>query len=756
MCAKRLYSCVLHIRSISNVQKVLNDAKKTGKVVGIHGRLGDLGTIDDKYDVAITTACGALNHIVVENTAVAQYCCDLLRKTGAGVATFIMLDKQQHLQEKMMANKGKLPADRLFDLVKPKDAKFLPAFYFALRDTLVAGNLDDAMKIAYQGKTRFRVVTEEGQVIDTSGTMSGGGNKVARGGMSSKASDEEGLSGKELEALEKKLAKQSDELTATRTKVQQLERAIEQWQGECQKLQSAAVKLQMELEALVKEESETRENLKIFEAEVKANPEDVGKAKELAKKLKEAEGELEKAKAKSGAVEAKVLKLQDDIMNAGGEKLRMQKKKVEGMKVALEEATSAVSKGKVTIKSAHKAVEKAEAAAKAAEEEVQTSASDLEKARADLKAIEEAALAVMETYKALEAQLEAKASSLKEMEKEFEKHKAVVAKARGAQVDVENELQDVQKTLQDVKERNAHWLKKLALLREEYERDLKEMGDLQIAVEDEDAGEAAEGGDGDAAMAESKEAAGEAARRKVFELSPEALARHTVKNVKYEITMLEETMQRMNPNMAAIAEWRLKDAEFKVKQAELDAATERRDAVRAKHDALRKQRLDEFMAGFSVISMRLKEMYQMITLGGDAELELVDSLDPFSEGIVFSVRPPKKSWKNISNLSGGEKTLSSLSLVFALHHYKPTPLYVMDEIDAALDFKNVSIVANYIKERTKDAQFIIISLRNNMFELADRLVGIYKTHHCTKSVTINPAMLAAHLPAPASAPQVAV
>lgn len=61
-----------------------------------------------------------------------------------------------------------------------------------------------------------------------------------------------------------------------------------------------------------------------------------------------------------------------------------------------------------------------------------------------------------------------------------------------------------------------------------------------------------------------------------------------------------------------------------------------------------------------------------------------------------SVRPPKKSWKKIFNLSGGEKTLSSLALVFALHHYKPTPLYFMDEIDAALDFKNVSIVAFYI------------------------------------------------------------
>jgi structural maintenance of chromosome 4 len=171
---------------------------------------------------------------------------------------------------------------------------------------------------------------------------------------------------------------------------------------------------------------------------------------------------------------------------------------------------------------------------------------------------------------------------------------------------------------------------------------------------------------------------------------------------------------------------------------ELDAITEERNEHRRTYEDLRRKRLEMFMEGFGHITLKLKEMYQMITLGGDAELELVDSLDPFSEGIVFSVRPPKKSWKNISNLSGGEKTLSSLALVFALHHYKPTPLYVMDEIDAALDFKNVSIVANYIKERTKNAQFVIISLRNNMFELADRLVGIYKTDNCTKSVTINP------------------
>jgi len=194
----------------------------------------------------------------------------------------------------------------------------------------------------------------------------------------------------------------------------------------------------------------------------------------------------------------------------------------------------------------------------------------------------------------------------------------------------------------------------------------------------------------------------------------------------------------LKPNLSSIEEFRRVDTEYKTRLSDYEDVHTQRENARNQLEELRQSRLEEFMDGFSIISMKLKEMYQMITLGGDAELELVDTLDPFSEGINFSVRPPKKSWKQITNLSGGEKTLASLSLVFALHHYRPTPLYFMDEIDAALDFRNVSIIANYIKERTKNAQFIVISLRNHMFELADLLVGIYKTHDMSKSVAINP------------------
>ena len=97
--------------------------------------------------------------------------------------------------------------------------------------------------------------------------------------------------------------------------------------------------------------------------------------------------------------------------------------------------------------------------------------------------------------------------------------------------------------------------------------------------------------------------------------------------------------------MNALFQYLRKSAVYMNRMKDLKRITRRRDALRLEYDDLRDQRLREFAAGFDVISLKLKEMYQMITLGGDAELELVDSLDPFSEGIVFSVRPPKKSWK---------------------------------------------------------------------------------------------------------------
>ena len=116
-----------------------------------------------------------------------------------------------------------------------------------------------------------------------------------------------------------------------------------------------------------------------------------------------------------------------------------------------------------------------------------------------------------------------------------------------------------------------------------------------------------------------------------------------------------DKLKNSKPNLTVIQQFVEMERDYLGKVADLNAITASRDQVKGAYDELRKRRLDTFMTGFTTITLKLKEMYQMITLGGNAELELVDSLDPFSEGIVFSVMPPKKSWKNIANLSGGEK-----------------------------------------------------------------------------------------------------
>ena len=165
-----------------------------------------------------------------------------------------------------------------------------------------------------------------------------------------------------------------------------------------------------------------------------------------------------------------------------------------------------------------------------------------------------------------------------------------------------------------------------------------------------------------------------------------------------EIANLRSELDAVNPNVQILEVYKEKRKEFLKKEKELRALEENLAKRREEHENKRSKRLDEFKEGFTLIATHVKHIYRLITNGGDAELDLIDQLDPFSEGVMFQVRPKQKTWKQMSKLSGGEKTLSSLSLIFALHIFKPSPLYCMDEIDAALDYKNVAIVGKYIKE----------------------------------------------------------
>lgn len=690
-------------RSRGKVLDAIIQEKKSGRIPGIYGRLGDLGAIDEKYDIAISSCCHALDYIVVDSIDTAQECVNFLKRHNIGVATFIGLDKMAVWAQKMTKIQTPENTPRLFDLVKVKNKEIRQAFYFALRDTLVADNLDQATRVAYQKDRRWRVVTLQGQIIEQSGTMTGGGSKVMRGRMGSSVIVE--ISEEEVNKMESQLERHSKQAMQIQEQKVHHEEAVIKLRHSEREMRSTLEKFTASIQGLSEQEEYLALQIKELEANVITTAPDKKKQKLLEENVSAFKKEYDAVAEKAGTVEAEVKRLHDTIIEINNRKLKTQQNKVDTINKQLDECASAITKAQVAIKTADRNLKKAQDSVLRTEKEIKDTEKEMTDLRAELKNVEDKAEEVINATNTAE-------ESLPEIQKEhrnlLQELKVIQENEHALQKDalsIKLKLEQIDGQIAEHNSKIKYWQKEISKIK------LHPVEDNPVEM--------------------------------VSVLSPEDL--EAIKNpdsITNQIALLEAQCHEMKPNLGAIAEYKKKEELYLQRVAELDKITSERDSFRHAYEDLRKQRLNEFMAGFYVITNKLKENYQMLTLGGDAELELVDSLDPFSEGIMFSVRPPKKSWKKIFNLSGGEKTLSSLALVFALHHYKPTPLYFMDEIDAALDFKNVSIVAFYIYEQTKNAQFIIISLRNNMFEISDRLIGIYKTYNITKSVAVNPKEIA--------------
>ncbi|XP_060928886.1 structural maintenance of chromosomes protein 4 [Limanda limanda] len=685
-------------RSRGKVLDALMQQKKKGVIPGIFGRLGDLGAIEEKFDVAISSSCGALDNIVVDTIDTAQKCVTFLKEQNIGVATFIGLDKMKTWERNMAPIRTPEECPRLFDMVRVKDQSVLPAFYFALRDTLVAQDMEQATRMAFQKDKRWRVVTLRGQIIEMAGTMTGGG-RVMKGRMGSCLGTE--VSQEELDRMESKLSEKVSKLQGCQERKLQLEENIQRLRPQLRDMKNTLEKYAKSMTSLADQETHLKSQMKELEANVIAAAPDKAKQKQLEKGLDAFKKDFEAASSKAGKVENEVKRLHNLIVDINSHKLKAQQDKLDKVNKDLDDCSSTITKAQVAIKTAGRNLKKCEESVSRLQLELEENGKSMAEFTEHLKKLEEEAGEVMKACQEAEAELPEVQEQYQGVLKEIKALQQQEHALQEESLSVRLRVEQIETTITEHNNKIKHWQ--------------KEASKLSLhTIEDKPAEE-------------------------LPVLTPAELEEISNPNVIINKMMRSETQcAQMKPNLGAIAEYMKKEELYLQRVAQLDEITTERDQFKRGYEELRKRRLNEFMTGFNMITNKLKENYQMLTLGGDAELELVDSLDPFSEGIMFSVRPPKKSWKKIFNLSGGEKTLSSLALVFALHHYKPTPLYFMDEIDAALDFKNVSIVACYIYEQTKNAQFIIISLRNNMFEIADRLIGIYKTHNTTKSVGINP------------------
>ncbi|CAK5281499.1 unnamed protein product [Mycena citricolor] len=777
-------STVAEKTSQNRVVDGLNQYKSSGRIPGFHGRLGSLGTIPDKYDIAVSTACGALHNMVVDHVEEAQSAIQYLRQHNLGRATFIVLDKcNQGGMDPIQTPEG---VPRLFDLITPKEPRFAKAFYKALANTLVVDNQDQANRIAFGGRQRWRVVTLAGQLIESTGVMSGGGNSPARGAMSSKLAPD-AISPEALQRLDQECAQVEQRLERATREARDAEAALDHVKQQLPETETAFQKLGLDIEIGKNRITEASKRLSELKSQNKPNSADLTRASKLDSEIERTQADLNDLQGKASGIEQAIAELEERIIQIGGSKLLAQKSKVDGIKLLINLANEEITKAEVAKAKAEKDVVKL-AQTIESNSKIKTEVdAELEELDRQVDQLTDYINTQQKNVDEAKSAAENCKDDLDSVKQSLEEKEEEIQSFRQREVAIETKLDEAQRLLDENAAKVEHWRENLeTLVLEEIEDDDDEDEEGNEFNDKENAHNAAKvkstnqepaTADEDVKMEDDglklddEGPSEEGATNGLPNYRVEELAKFKQREMNIAVETLDDQLKRMKPNLEVLEEYKKVEQLYLARAQDVEETTKLRDAEKAKYEGLRKRRLDEFMTGFSLISLKLKEMYQMITLGGNAELELVDSMDPFSEGIIFSVMPPKKSWKNISNLSGGEKArvlsfvfeaasadgftdseFSCLGLCSArlqgafvsvdghpnlMAYGQPTPLYFMDEIDAALDFRNVSIVANYIKDRTKNAQFIIISLRNDMFELSHRLIGIYKTANATRSISID-------------------
>lgn len=252
-------------QAASSRGRVLDSLMRSG-INGIHGRLGDLGAIDKKYDVAVSTAGGgSLDQILVANVDVAAKCIKFLKENDIGRGNFLALDKTKRW-ERQTEEEFRAPENvpRLFDLIAVNNQAFRTAFYHVFRNTLVAQDMEQGQRIAY-GATRYRVATLSGEMIEVSGVMSGGGKDKIRGKMGTQVIDNSKDNSKAIAELEDRLRVDEDVLRGLMQRKTDLENGLANLQRKSVQMEQTLKKLQMEAPKLKEEQKLLKQQVR-FEA----------------------------------------------------------------------------------------------------------------------------------------------------------------------------------------------------------------------------------------------------------------------------------------------------------------------------------------------------------------------------------------------------------------------------------------------------------------------------------------------------------
>ena len=737
---------------------------------GCRGRVTDLIKVSNKkYELAVITALGrSADAVVVDDRESAKECIQYLKDQRVPAMEFIplkdiktMSENNERLRE--LGGTAKLVID-----VVSFDNAYHRAMLHSLGDCVVCDTHAEAKKLAYDKSKKnagalLKVVSLDGTSIDKAGKLTGGSsqgltdkaNRFTRADIDTWRKEKEKL---ETEMLKLKSVQQIiNEESAVYSQKQRHERDLANLKEDYKDVEAKLKRFQDEmtsindaLKPIIPEREATEKSIKEFEAkivELDAKIHDISDeiyaefSKRVGiKNIREHEEEREtrrkkqaEAKAEFASQRARVVELldyeksrdNDSAIKRNEKDIKKCEKEIETLETELEKLNQSTAEMKTQLKELDGELKRAKDDARSVERELQS-----------LKELNAEANDERERFSRL---INAKNNHLDAL--------------RGSRLDVlknaSMELLEIPRAAQLAAGSGSAKKKKKSSSRKR-----KTAGD---ADDEEEEDEEVENDDDamDVDAPRSEYDTDENYAVEYSDLKPELrLAIDQAQRDRLDGEMRDEcneraaTLEKLEPNMKALEQYDQILEKEKQQAVEIDNAREKLSACQITFREIAETRGARFRGAFEHVEKRISETYRELTkgsahpTGGQAFLTLENYDEPFLGGVNFTAMPPSKRYREMEMLSGGEKTIAALALLFAIHSYRASPFFVLDEVDAALDKSNVEKMARFVRSKSLGkggTQSIVISLKDNFYDKAESLVGVSRDQReaCSKVLTFD-------------------
>uniref|UniRef100_A0A0C9RSP3 SMC1A protein n=1 Tax=Fopius arisanus TaxID=64838 RepID=A0A0C9RSP3_9HYME len=690
---------------------------------GVYDRMYNMcEPIHKRYNVAITKVLGKyMEAIVVDTEKTARQCIQYLKEQYLEPETFLPLDyiQAKPLKERLRNIQEPKGVKLLYDVLhfSPKDIE--RAVLFATNNALVCETPEDANKVAYEmdKKARYDCVALDGTFYQKAGIISGGSLDLAKKAkrwdekqMAQLKSQKEKLteelreslkkSRKESElntiesqirGLETRLKYNKSDLTATKKQITDLESELEALQAELDKFVPTIAAIEKTMAERDQEIQNIKEKMNNVEDDVFASfCEQIGVTNIRQYEERELRSQQERAK-KRMEFENQCNRIYNQLdfekqRDTESNVLRWERA-VQDAEDKLESAKQAEANQKAEIENDETQMEELKSLRTTKKMEVDQKEEEIGKCRREVGAIAKDIQVVQKQLNSIETKIEQRKAERHNILMQCKIEDIAIPMIRGNMEDIAGDTtNEINSDSISLASNNTQQFEREARITIDY----SSLPDNLKDVEEDD-------------------------------------VKKTTDKLNKTISEMQNSIQKIQaPNMKAIQKLYLAKEKLQETNEEFEQSRKKAKKAKTMFEKVKKERHDKFMACFEHVANEIDPIYKSLAKNQSAQAFLgpENPEEPYLDGINYNCVAPGKRFQPMSNLSGGEKTVAALALLFAIHSFQPAPFFVLDEIDAALDNTNIGKVASYIRDKTSSLQTIVISLKEEFYCHADALIGI--------------------------------